>query len=70
MRIGAAQLRALIAMSESPHGAAEVPWTSAAGLINRGLAHHVELFRQGAHPTCVITHAGRELVSELQRRAA
>jgi len=70
MRIGAAQLRALIAMSQSPYGTAEVPWTSASGLVNRGLAAYAGPLRRVPHPTCVITCAGRELVAKLRRAAA
>ena len=70
MRIGAAQLRALVAMSLSPHGRAPVPWASASGLVNRGLAQYAEPLRRHPHPTCAITRACRDLVAEVMRAAA
>lgn len=71
MRVGAAQFRALISMSTSQDGTAAVHWTSASGLIVRGLAKSVSgALGDRPYPLCKITEAGRRLVADLGREAA
>ena len=64
MRVGAAQLRALIEMARSADGTKAVHWASASGLVNRGLATCIDgSLGRRRYPICQITEAGRWLVT-------
>lgn len=67
MRVGSAQKRALIALSEVDGGTGEVPFSGAAGLINRGLVKFLARAdrRTNSPYICQITDAGRAFVARL-----